>query len=225
MRILVVGSAGNMGKRYCAILRWLHHEVLTWDKTTDRPGSLNRAIANADRVIIATPTPTHIEVATRCAKLGKSFLCEKPVDKDPQKIAELESLCRRNGADGRMVCNWSFSFCVPPMVNRHHRPILSRAHGVSYNCFRTGNDGLGWDCIQLAYLARDSRSLFLGNDCPYLHATINGRRVTTDNIERSYIAMIETWLTNPSLLWNLQDAKSATHAVLEYIEQGREWKK
>jgi myo-inositol 2-dehydrogenase/D-chiro-inositol 1-dehydrogenase len=35
-----------------------------------------------DAVIIASPTPTHVELLTACAQAGKAVLCEKPIDLD-----------------------------------------------------------------------------------------------------------------------------------------------
>src|SRR6201985_2390638 len=35
-----------------------------------------------DAVIIASPTPTHVDLLTACAQAGKAVLCEKPIDLD-----------------------------------------------------------------------------------------------------------------------------------------------
>ena len=49
-----------------------------------------------DAVIIASPTPTHVELLTRAVRAGKAVLCEKPIDLDLARVdacaAELEGL-------------------------------------------------------------------------------------------------------------------------------------
>ena len=220
MKILVIGDMGNMGQRYVAILKWIgkhcQHdvdvEVLGWDKKRTPRSTVNRAIAKCDRVIIATPTNTHIDMATRCAKLGKDFLCEKPLDKNPNRIAELASLCRRNGVDGRMVCNWAFTRSVPQEIEMW-KPHSAR---IDYHNFRSGNDGLEWDCIQLIFLAKKGRCR-LSLDLPWCDTSINGAHINAADIEQSYVSMIKTWFKKPTRLWGLKEAQEATQTVLEYV--------
>ena len=39
-----------------------------------------------DAVIIASPTPTHVDLLTACAQAGKAVLCEKPIDLDLARV-------------------------------------------------------------------------------------------------------------------------------------------
>src|SRR5438067_742124 len=39
-----------------------------------------------DAVIIASPTPTHLDLRTACAQAGKAVLCEKPIDLDLARV-------------------------------------------------------------------------------------------------------------------------------------------
>jgi len=39
-----------------------------------------------DAVIIASPTPTHVELLAACAQVGKAVLCEKPIDLDLARV-------------------------------------------------------------------------------------------------------------------------------------------
>ena len=39
-----------------------------------------------DAVIIASPTPTHVELLTRAVRAGKAVLCEKPIDLDLARV-------------------------------------------------------------------------------------------------------------------------------------------
>src|SRR3984893_9331856 len=42
--------------------------------------------ADIDAVIIASPTPTHVDLLTACAQAGKVVLCEKPIDLDLARV-------------------------------------------------------------------------------------------------------------------------------------------
>lgn len=50
---------------------------------------------SVDAVIVASPTPTHVELLTAAVKAGKAVLCEKPIDLDIAKVdacrAEIEA--------------------------------------------------------------------------------------------------------------------------------------
>src|ERR1700761_7476856 len=39
-----------------------------------------------DAVIIASPTPTHVDLLRACAQAGKAVLCEKPIDLDLARV-------------------------------------------------------------------------------------------------------------------------------------------
>ena len=39
-----------------------------------------------DAVIIASPTPTHVDLLTACVQAGKAVLCEKPIDLDLARV-------------------------------------------------------------------------------------------------------------------------------------------
>ncbi|KXP06563.1 inositol 2-dehydrogenase [Tsukamurella pseudospumae] len=48
-----------------------------------------------DAVVVASPTPTHVELLTRAARAGRTVLCEKPIDLD---IGRVEA-CRADLGD------------------------------------------------------------------------------------------------------------------------------
>ena len=39
-----------------------------------------------DAVIVASPTPTHVDLLTRALRAGKAVLCEKPIDLDLARV-------------------------------------------------------------------------------------------------------------------------------------------
>lgn len=47
---------------------------------------IDAALAEADAVVIATPTNTHLEYISRCAEAGKPIYCEKPLDQSLDRV-------------------------------------------------------------------------------------------------------------------------------------------
>ena len=48
-------------------------------------------------VLIATPTPTHVDLIVAAARAGKAVLCEKPIDLDMARVLECEAAIRGLG--------------------------------------------------------------------------------------------------------------------------------
>jgi myo-inositol 2-dehydrogenase / D-chiro-inositol 1-dehydrogenase len=50
--------------------------------------SVNAAIDDptVDAVVIASATPTHVDLLTRAVRAGKAVLCEKPIDLDLARV-------------------------------------------------------------------------------------------------------------------------------------------
>ena len=48
-------------------------------------------------VLIATPTPTHVDLIIAAARAGKAVLCEKPIDLDMARVLECEAAIRGLG--------------------------------------------------------------------------------------------------------------------------------
>ncbi|HEX5566279.1 MAG TPA: inositol 2-dehydrogenase [Streptomyces sp.] len=66
------GAAADLAGRYGAKATENAEEVLA-DRTVDA-------------VVIASPTPTHLELITAAAAAGKAVLCEKPIDLDLDRV-------------------------------------------------------------------------------------------------------------------------------------------
>lgn len=47
------------------------------------------AVAGCDAVLIASPTPTHVELIQLAVKHGKPIFCEKPIDLDLQRVDQV----------------------------------------------------------------------------------------------------------------------------------------
>ena len=77
-----------------AELAWVYDPIESAaDEVAKRYGaatasSVNAAIddATVDAVVIASATPTHVDLLTRAAQAGKAVLCEKPIDLDLARV-------------------------------------------------------------------------------------------------------------------------------------------
>lgn len=200
MIVLVVGHLGSMGKRYCAILRYLKEDVITAD------------IGDPwwewefDRVIIATPTDHHYNDINLARVKGKPILCEKPISKDR---AELEYLCSVPDLDIRMVSNWKYAINLA--LTRAQKVAIEGEMEIEYSYYDSGKDGFFWDCIQLIHLAGQFK---YDRTRPAFEAKVNGLDVTLEHIHASYVLMVSEWLHgDKGKLWSLTDAMQANNKV------------
>ena len=182
MKILVIGSEGSTGKRYCKILNDLGCKVLRYDLQ-----DIKKDLPVSDKVIIASPTDTHFGYYRRLSLHDvNNVLIEKPAC---DKISRLSSMfCK-------MVCNWAFVF--PAMI------LKPGKHEVLYNYHNTGNEGYWFDTCQLHILSDGTGRII--NQSSSFSATINDYFITEGMIEASYSRMISAWLEAPELIWNVQD--------------------
>jgi hypothetical protein len=194
MKIAIVGSNGSIGRRYCACLDFLGYDVVKID--LPRPS----VMPSFDRAIIATPTNSHYENLREFLTYKIPVLIEKPVSKSLREISLLISLDKMNFS--RVVCNWKF---VPGM--REHSNL------ITYNNYYTGQDGTMWDMCQIVYLSNGSCKI--ETTSPVFKCTVNKLNVTLLDIERSYIFMLDTWMTNADKLWTLHEGYEMTSLVLE----------
>lgn len=186
--VFILGSKGNMGRRYHVILNMLGVAVTG----TDVDGTL-AGIERADGIIIATPTDLHLQHLDAMIRFHLPILCEKPFTKD---ITKLHSFYDRHGAKVDYI----------RMVNQYQYMISSNAYGdTEYNYFKTGGDGLVFDCLNIIGLAKGN--CVLKNDSPIWKCKINGQTLSQGLVDKSYVDMIEDWVKHPSS--NFQYAKTA----------------
>jgi len=211
MRVLVVGGLGSIGRRYCAILRYLgiEYEVLDIQKMridgsallTDNIFDLNDCVF--DKAIIATTTDTHFRYCKRLIEIGKPFLCEKPLSKNLEECKELVELDQQKL--GFIVNNY-----------RHCLPIPSKR--ISYNYFNTGSDEALWDACQLIYLDPNAEIM---TSSPIWELSCNlGTEISYRSLENSYVEMIQNFILDRKIyLWTLEDGLKMTQAVLDRIQR------
>lgn len=211
MRILVVGGLGSSGARYCAILKYLGMEYEIYDvehfpiTKISLLGGVNEIVVDwskfpteYDKAIIATPTATHFAYCKKLIELGKPFVVEKPLSKD---VKECEELVDIDEGLGRVVCNYKFT-----MLGEMKNPL------IEYDYYKSGKDGLLWDCCQLLAMDKLAR---LKKESPIWKCSGDGIFLSYKELELSYVKMIRAWLRDSDRIWTLKDGLKMTQRVVE----------
>lgn len=199
MKVAVFGAAGNMGRRYSAILKHLGHEAIPVEIGDD----CLAAATGAEKVIVATPTNTHLDVLRAINGHGGPFaidvLCEKPVVTTAADLAEVLSL------------KWVNINCVNQYNFLPDRG--EQANALSYyNYYNHGKDGLLWDCFQIIGLAKDR--IVLAEDSPVWKCVINGVSLCPDQMDQAYVDMIDDFLIGQMATWHSEHIARITNKIL-----------
>jgi hypothetical protein len=206
MKILVIGSNGNMGQRYCRILEMLGHEWigddLTFKEKHWNPEALSSLIhkpywyeKETDHLyagaIVATPTHTHVDIVSALVRKGKPVLCEKPFSTE---IGEVNMFMETLGIQNprvRMMNQYEYFLQEDSPVDCR-RADTWHAVKTAYNFYKTGNDGLFWDCINIIGLADEKPEIM--NDSPIWECRINGWELNPAFMDWAYVWNIKDWL-------------------------------
>jgi hypothetical protein len=172
-KVAVYGANGNMGTRYCKILeRYAGCEVVRIDITDFGETNIDDT---CDGFIIATPTNTHVKLISALKHFNKPILCEKPITKS---ILDLEQILTED-IDLSMINQYEFLDDV------------DRSGDTSYDYFKTGTDGLIWDCINVIGTARAEYNV--SNHSLIWQCKLNGRKINLEWMDEAYIRNICAW--------------------------------
>ncbi len=179
MATTLIGSNGSMGLRYQAILKHLNEPFYALDKehSTDE---IFKALDNSERVILCTPTETHYKLLKSIIPLQKPILCEKPITKSVKELEILFANVLKYNTHFTMMFQYS------ELV-----PLKQENFNSSYNYFRTGKDGLIWDCLQIIGLAKGEIEIL--NDSPIWKCRINGKKLSLHDMDQAYVAFVNKW--------------------------------
>lgn len=199
-RVFILGNQGNMAQRYTAVLKHLGHEVDGCD-TGELP-----VTTECDAIIIATPTYLHLTHLNHYLYCRKPVLCEKPFINDPEAIGYLKYFLKM-AQDARMQVS---------MVSQYDHLVDYAAEGETlYDYFRSGKDGIAWDCINIIKHAKGK--IKLANTSPTWDCQINGVWLNQSDMDWAYVRMIKSWLENPYVPV-YDDILNAHQKVLDYID-------
>jgi hypothetical protein len=180
--IVILGHKGNMGARYGRILDHLGVDWIGLDQSTApiEPETIRDAVDNSNGVIIATPTETHVPLLKLVADLETPVFCEKPITKNLKELREI-------------LVKYQDSYTPFSMVLQYKELLNDVSFGnSSYNYFKTGKDGLEWDCIQIIGLAKGH--VEIKNDSPIWECTLNGQKLNLSDMDQAYIWNVQRWL-------------------------------
>ena len=181
--IYIYGCLGSMARRYRAILEHLGHEWAGEDLDGQHGGFRLR---QADAVIIATPTDTHMGLIRQLIDIGKPVLCEKPIMRQADALGGLRALMADVVRAGMSL----------QMVSQYDHLVTAGGSGETrYDYWRSGPDGLAWDCLQIVRHAVDVPTL--RNKSPMWDCTINGQRLSIADMDGAYFLEIRNWLAAP----------------------------
>jgi hypothetical protein len=177
-KVCIIGGRGNMASRYRAIFAVLGVEVVVWD-IGEKPD-----VTDVEGFLVATPTPTHLDILKEIIPLKKPILCEKPVVKTMFELLEIRRLCEEHGTPFQVVMQYCWLVDAISMGE------------TRYDYFKHGNDGLVWDCFQIIALSKGP--VELGEKSPIWDCVINGIRLNIGAMDFAYIEMLKSWLERPS---------------------------
>jgi hypothetical protein len=179
-KIGLIGSKGNMGKRYSVIMDYIGIKYKSFD--IDNIHTLPNCVDDIESFIVATPTETHYQILMDIKKYNLPILCEKAITKDSNELSTLLMM------DAKLAMVNQYEFLV------HDYP-LNRFAESHYNYFKSGSDGLVWDCINIIGLAINPP--LLANNSPVWECMINGKILNIADMDFAYISMIEAWKNAP----------------------------
>ena len=134
IRIGLIGT-GRIGQVHAGSIAESHDAEITWiadtfiegaektaaqygGKVTDNPADIF-ASGEVDAVVIASPTPTHIDLISNAIDAGVHVLCEKPIDLD---IARVDTL-RDKAANAKINIALGFNRRFDQNFNRLHARV------------------------------------------------------------------------------------------------------
>jgi hypothetical protein len=204
MKVLLVGAAGNMGSRYKAVLNYLGVEFSPYDITLKT--TLKDAAKGCDRALICTPTDAHADSIRQVISVLKGpILCEKPITKNLRELRDLINDCAKAGCDLRMIYQYKKVYRDDGFIGPTH-----------YDYYKSGGDGLAWDCIQLIGLARGS--IRIDQKSPIWDAAINGQLLRIGLMDQAYIEYVNDWIKCPQVCVGPKEIIETHEKVQRLIE-------
>lgn len=183
----IIGNRGNMAQRYIAGFNYIGGVKVTGhDKDRDLSYPTIRELCEqADGFLICTPTANHLLDIEEFLQFNKPILCEKPIVKD---AAILERFLERHKDKKHlltMMNQYEFIYYKEGFYDQKGDKL------TSYDYFKSGGDGLFWDCINIVGLAKEE--VVLNNTSPIWMCKLNGRSVSINSMDNAYLIVLSKW--------------------------------
>ena len=210
-RTLLIGSYGKMGRRYVFIFWYLKENAYLLDLPDSKP-AFNDIISKSKKIIVATPTSTHMkvleEVNTALFHLGEKadVLCEKPICKNEVDLKRLRRFENIN-----LYCVNQYQYL--PKIKED---FTSCGPSV-YDYYNSGQDGKHWDHFQIYALARGQVNIH--SKSPIWVCMINGVECSISDMDKAYISMMCDFLGPMSYMWGIEKIEETTKKILRACNQ------
>lgn len=183
----IIGERGNMAARYKAILdyldvKWTGHD---FDRDLSFP-TIYDLCEEAGGFLICTPTEWHLTNLEEYLQFDKPILIEKPISKN---LKDLEEFAEKYHSKLHLIT----------MVDQYNflaRTEKSTDVCTTYDYFKSGKDGLFWDCINIIGRHDETKRLNIVNESPIWNCKINGWKFHLSDMDQAYVDMVEEWLAN-----------------------------
>lgn len=201
-RILIIGGLGNIGRRYKAVLEHLGHTVYVFDSLGDAYQWQMDIVDRVDKIIVATPTENHFYYLSILRDCKKPILVEKPAVTSYEEVERLFDFNQQIN----MVCNWKYLKGMADKAN---------ANTILYNYYDCGKENINWNLAQPILLSNNT-SMFKFYS-PIFALMVNGGQLYTEDIQRSYIEMLENWTKDKfHLLWGMPEISLMTRKINDF---------
>jgi hypothetical protein len=209
--MLIVGASGKIAQRYKAILNYLGHPFYSYDvnfkeatwplEKSVQAKDLHKIVREEPAVLIATPSDTHFKVLKRFYHMGyRRFLIEKPIftqQLDYELAREFE------GADIRGIANYRY--------------VDGAGGHTIYDYYDAGGEKWYWNLFQIIAMAKST--LTVKRDSPVWSCTLNGKKLTLEEVHKSYIFQIQEFLSNPEKCLSLDEGEEWFFKVRKFVQK------
>jgi len=146
IRFGLIGT-GRIGQVHAASIAMNPDTELTWiadpvpdgarsladrfgGRVTDSPAELIES-GELDAILVAAPTPTHVELIERCVEAGLPVLCEKPIDLDIARVDVLRPKVQASNVPVALGFNQRFDPSFAEVHRRVSRGEIGRLEQLS----------------------------------------------------------------------------------------------
>lgn len=239
IKTAVVG-VGHMGKEHARIYSLLENSELVgvYDIDSDVArrvaqqynkkhfSSLDDLIETAEAVTIATPTESHLDVASRCIRKGKHVLVEKPLANDTQEAMRLVHMAEEAQVILQVGHIERFNPVLQALEERLTHPRFIEAHRLSPYPGRSTDIGVVLDLMihDLEIILHLVKSPIQSIDAVGIPVLSKGEDIANARIrfENGCVANLTTSRISPEKMRKIRVFQEDAYLSLDYQNQSGE---
>lgn len=187
---------------------------------------LEEFVALVDIATVATPTPTHYDVAKFLLQQGKHLLIEKPITENPEQAQELAALAQEKGLVLQVGHIERFNPVLSALEQRLTRPRFIEAHRLSPYPERSTEIGVVLDLMihDLEIVLHLVRSGVKSIDAVGIPVLSKGEDIANARIrfENGCVANITASRISPERMRKIRVFQEDAYLSLDYQKQSGE---